>query len=66
MAAASRRLVAERHVDVDGDPEEQQPIEADPLMCHGCGPESEPRRCTPQTPTPNTFTEKPVAITTSK
>src|SRR5687768_3720352 len=41
-------------------------IEAEPLIFHGVGPESDPRRCTPQTPTPKTLTEKPVAITTSK
>ena len=41
-------------------------IEAEPVMCHGVGPSSDPRRWTPQTPIPKTLTEKPVEISTMK
>ncbi len=41
-------------------------IFAEPRTRYGVGPSNEPRRCTPHTPTPKTFTEKPVEISTMK
>ena len=41
-------------------------IVAEPVMCQGVGPSSEPRSWMPQTPSPNTLTQNPHEISTIK